>query len=448
MFAESSSDSDEADAMDPDDNDDQMLMTPQAAKSGNPFATTPGHSTGNWSNMFSPNNLPQSFMHIQRARLHKTRNSRKSSSSASGYSSIASPVCASPPNGRPEGYFARESVLRKSGSSGSRRESLSLFANELNISSGNESGEESGAMPQTPQVVRRAVTARRGNLLPKSRQFGRIKAELWEESAPIDSEFRREAEIIRQVRENDEERPSITAQSSPSLLPTVPGLEGPLEGVPEEGSESNMSLDSTSTRGIFAAFNLGAIRNSNGRGFWNEGDPSQTPPPSFPGAASSVFSEDVNMDSPSYMSTTSTSLPSQSATVGPEFNGPGGFVSRASTPQPYAPPSAADGLKKSNKRRRDDDLDVNSIKRRAVSPGVSVTNSPVLSQSPAQRDSSLWGAATKGARDQVGSNGVQGHGPRSNSGGSTSMTPSFGPKRVGLQGMTDTSDGLMKMSIE
>ena len=29
-----------------------------------------------------------------------------------------------------------------------------------------------------------------------------------------------------------------------------------------------------------------------------------------------------------------------------------------------------------------------------------------------------------------------------------SMTPTLGPKRVGLQGMTDTSDGLMKMSIE
>jgi hypothetical protein len=29
-----------------------------------------------------------------------------------------------------------------------------------------------------------------------------------------------------------------------------------------------------------------------------------------------------------------------------------------------------------------------------------------------------------------------------------SMTPTLGPKRVGLQGMTDTSDGFMKMSIE
>lgn len=268
---------------------------------------------------------------------------------------------------------------------------------------------------------------------------------MFEESAPIDSEFRREAEIIRQVRENDEERPSITAQSSPSLLPTVPGLEGPLEGVPEEESESNMSLDSTSTKGLFAAFNMGAIRNSNGRGFWNHDALAQTPPPSFPRAGSSAVSEDINMDSPA-TSSVSTSLQSQLPTAGPDSHT--GYLSRASTPQPLAPPSAADGLKKSNKRRRDDDLDVNSIKRRAVSPGVSVQNSPILSQSPAQRDSGLWGSAAKGGRDQMAGNGAHGHGPRSNSGGSMSMTPSLGPKRIGLQGMTDTSDGLMKMSIE
>jgi len=137
---------------------------------------------------------------------------------------------------------------------GSRRESLSLFANDLHISSGNDSGDEGGNLPQTPGVVRRVVT-RRDNLLPKSRQFGRIRAELFEEAAPVDSEFRREAEIIRQVRESDTdlERPSNTAQSSPNLLPTVPGLDGPLEGVPEEGSESNMSLDGSTSKGLFGA---------------------------------------------------------------------------------------------------------------------------------------------------------------------------------------------------
>ena len=147
--------------MDNDDNDDPMLMTPQAVKNP-PFGGPPaGNSPGMWSNMFSPGNIP-TFMSIQRARLRKGR-SRKSSSSASGHSSMASPGPTSPPNGKNEGYFARENAIRKA-SSGSRRESLSLFTNDLHISSGNDSGDEGIHMSQTPGVVRRAVT-RRGNLL-------------------------------------------------------------------------------------------------------------------------------------------------------------------------------------------------------------------------------------------------------------------------------------------
>lgn len=158
---DSSTSSDEGDPMDPDDNDDPMLMTPQAMKSSNmPFGgPAPGSSSSAWSNMFSPGGLP-TFMSIQRARLRKGR-SRKSSSSASGHSSMASPGPASPPNGKSEGYFTRDSLSRKSGS---RRESLSLFTNDLHISSGNDSGDEAVIMPQTPGVVRRPVT-RRGNLL-------------------------------------------------------------------------------------------------------------------------------------------------------------------------------------------------------------------------------------------------------------------------------------------
>ncbi len=264
---------------------------------------------------------------------------------------------------------------------------------------------------------------------PKSRQFGRIKAELFEESAPVDTEVRREAEIIRQVRESDADLgPSATAQSSPSLLPTVPGLDGPLEGVPEQGSEGNMSLDGSTTKGLFGAFgSLNTGRSSISGDFWNQ-RPAQTPPP--PRAESSTVSEDMSMDSPTIGPTTSM-----------EQNG---WISRASTPGAMNPPTAAEGLKKSNKRRRDDDFDQASIKRRAVSPGVSVHNSPIISQSPAQRD--LWGTNTKGSRET--SIGGQSTGERSNSGGSIVMTPTLGPKRIGLQGMTDTSDGLMKMSIE
>jgi hypothetical protein len=231
------------------------------------------------------------------------------------------------------------------------------------------------------------------------------------------------------VRESDEPslEPSLTAQSSPSLLPTVPGLEGALEGVPEEETESVMSLDGASTKGLFAAFGPPKAMNGKGLGFWQRDPPAQTPPPpTFPRAGSSAMSEDINMDSPSTHS---------------------GYMSRSSTPQPIAPLTAADGLKKSSKRRRDDDLVDYSIKRRAVSPGVSVHNSPVLSQSPANRDGTSWGSSAKQNREpSIG--GGHAAGERSNSGGSVSMTPSLGPKRIGLQGMTDTSDGLMKMSIE
>ncbi|KAF2200299.1 subunits of heterodimeric actin filament capping protein Capz [Delitschia confertaspora ATCC 74209] len=433
----SSTSSDEDDLMDPDDNDDPMLMTPQVkAKMGGSLTPNIG---GTASNMLSPSGIP-SFASITRARLRKGR-SRKSSSSASGHSSLASPGPGSPPN---TGLFAREVVMRKGGT---RRESLSMFTHDLNISSGNDSGDDSAAAnPTTPGVVRRPVV-RRGNLLPKSRQFGRIKAELQEESAPVDSEVRREAEIIRQVRESDPDLDRTTGQSSPTLLPTVPGLEGGLEGVPEEESESGMSIDGSMAKRISAAFNMSTGgRTLGGRGYWNQFDNQAhtPPPPSFPRAGSSAVS-DVSMDSPS-VSSASNSLPSNNAMAPAEhFNNPG-WYSRSSTPQPMAPVTAAEGLKKSNKRRRDDDLDINSIKRRAVSPSLSVQNSPILSQSPGQRDGILWGNAPRANRE--GSTGGHGPGERSNSAASLGATPAIGPKRIGLQGMTDTNDSLMKMTIK
>jgi hypothetical protein len=195
-----------------------------------------------------------------------------------------------------------------------------------------------------------------------------------------------------------------------------------------------MSQDGPTTRGLFGAFgSLHSGRNSIGSSFWGQRSVHTPPPPSFPRAESSAMSEDMSMDSPTIGAT------------GTDYNN-NGWASRASTPGAMQPPTAADALKKSNKRRRDDDLDEASIKRRAVSPSISVHNSPVISHSPAQRDGSLWGSSSKASRET--SISGQSHGERSNSGGSMSMTPTLGPKRIGLQGMTDTSDGLMKMSIE
>ncbi|KAI5798675.1 hypothetical protein FPQ18DRAFT_366071 [Pyronema domesticum] len=53
-----------------------------------------------------------------------------------------------------------------------------------------------------PDPIRRPVS-RRGSLLPKTKNFQRIKAALIEESAPVDLETKREAEITRQIREDD-----------------------------------------------------------------------------------------------------------------------------------------------------------------------------------------------------------------------------------------------------
>jgi hypothetical protein len=201
-----------------------------------------------------------------------------------------------------------------------------------------------------------------------------------------------------------------------------------------------MSLDGSTVKGLFGAF--GSLhttsRGSISSDFWNSRATQTPPPPSFPRAESSAVSEDMSMDSPTISSSHGPNGHDQS-------NGMG-WASRASTPGPMFPPTAAEGLKKSNKRRRDDDFDDTSIKRRAVSPGLSVHNSPIISQSPAQRDGSLWGSTTKAGRET--SISGQSNGERSNSGGSMSMTPTLGPKRVGLMGMENANDGLMKMSIE
>lgn len=167
MLESSSSDSDIDDPMEPDENEDIMISTPQAYKLNDASAATPfasstlGSKQAFWPNQNTPGH--QSFMSFHRARM-RHRRSRQSSSSASGHSSLASPIPQSPPNGRADvnGYFGREANLKRVAS---RRESLSIGTNELHISSGNDSGDEAGYSGfSTPGVVQRPVT-RRGNLL-------------------------------------------------------------------------------------------------------------------------------------------------------------------------------------------------------------------------------------------------------------------------------------------
>jgi len=117
------------------------------------------------------------------------------------------------------------------------------------------------------------------------------------------------------------------------------------------------------------------------------------------------------------------------------------------------------------KRRREDDFDIATIKRRAVSPGLSAQNSPVLtSHSPSQRDTGgSWGLPPdRRARgdtpslssdpsmssSQSQSQTQRGNGSMSLASGTSNGNLVSQGKKLGLQPMSDTNDGLMKMSIE
>ncbi|KAI9650551.1 hypothetical protein NHQ30_000568 [Ciborinia camelliae] len=428
MASESSgSSSDDDDLMDADDIDDSIITTPQIIKMTAPFGGNPNPSPGGaWSGQSPAIN---SLMNFQHARL---RNGKSRKGSRSG--SMANPTPKSPSAMRniETGYFGREMAVDNLHS---RRESISWAANQLHIS-GSESDdgalkstlENVDGMPSTPGkdgqrgVIRRAVT-RRGNMLPKTKGFARIRAALAEESAPVETEVRREAEVVRQTRESDMDlepsrHPSIsttdTTRSSPILCPTQDSL----EGIPED----DIMADSSSSQ-LSSSFKQQVIRNSKGKEFWESftDESSRTPPPpnSNPRGSSSGMSEDISLES--HLSTP-LHLHRSNSDSSP---------SRSSTPQTSEP------IRKiTHKRRRDDDLDPTSFKRRAVSPGMSVHNSPVM-QSPMQRDTAPWGARPS-------SNGEPGNGKSGLGNGGVWI----GGRRVGLQGMVDTNDGLMKMSIE
>jgi hypothetical protein len=234
--------------------------------------------------------------------------------------------------------------------------------------------------------------------------------------------------VIHQVREND---PTIPLATSPVMYASAASGENALESPPEEEmATEEKSADTTAGR-FSQSFSRHAEKHSAGLGFWhNFDDRYQTPPP-----------PPVPRDSSSGMSDENMETPPSSIGAGIEnvalknFEGSG---SRSSTPMPsYAAPTAADVVRKvNNKRRRDDDFDPASFKRRAVSPGMSVQSSPVLPQSPILSSEKSWGHPPPKANGH-------GHADRSNSTGSLN-----GTKRVGLQGMVETNDSLMNMSID
>ncbi|KAI9847458.1 MAG: hypothetical protein M1837_002359 [Sclerophora amabilis] len=463
----SSSGSDDEELMDADDGSDPIITTPQVYKisssdgpfnSTNPFAGVSGASPGgDWMGTYSP--AARTLMSFQRARLQK-RGSRKgsSSASASGSSSMASPSTSSPPVLKSietiNGYFPREA----SGKIGrSRRSSLSWNTKDLRLSPSAESDDggilrasndrvkegAASAPPVTPaaeekrDVVRRQVT-RRGNLLPKTKNFSRIQAALIEEHTPVDCEVRREAEVVRQVWESDVDLEPNNHAAHTEIADGSPS--SPKESMPPDSDGAH-------------SFNVQAQRNSGGKEFWDNFDGCRRtpPPPLFNQSSSSTVFDDSIMESPT-VCTQNTSLvytdqrnDDQTSQSFPMLSS---RSSRASTPQPPPPPSAAEITRKiNNKRRRDDDFDESSLKRRAVSPGMSVQNSPILAQSPAQKDG-WWGLHKPGREATPAATSTHNAGERASSGGSASSVSAGPTKRVGFQGMCDTNDGLMKMSIE
>lgn len=225
-------------------------------------------------------------------------------------------------------------------------------------------------------------------------------------------------------------QPTTTA-SSPNI---VPATAGPMDNLEPMSDDASMT-----SRRSSSVFTNQAIRNAGGPSFWNNFDGRlRTPPPAgLPRDTSSGVSDDISMDTP--ISSIQATTPQQN------FSKPSNSQeSLVSTAQP----TIFEIPRKGNKRMRDDDFDPHYFKRRAVSPGLSLQNSPVLPQSPLQRDSGWWGTP-KNNREILTPN-VSGSGERVSSNGSTSsMGGTPGPaKRVGLQGMTDTHDGLMNMSIE
>ena len=276
---------------------------------------------------------------------------------------------------------------------------------------------------------------------PTSKNFARIKAALQEEGAPVDTEVRREAEVIRQVRESDgdgdislqPQSQTTTTASSPSILAAAGQSDG-LEDIPEDVTMRSGSASRRSS----SAFSHQTSRNSAGLGFWNQFDDRRlkTPPPILvPRGSSSGVSDDVNMDTP--LSSIQSITPHQSSTKQ-------AYPSESAPSIPHHNSTLFDLPRKGTKRIRDDDFDPHYFKRRAVSPGMSLQNSPILPPSP---QGGWWSQITKPTRESPHAQVV---GERVSSGGSSSSTgaPSSTPKRIGLQGMTDTHDAIMKMNLD
>ncbi|KAI5285204.1 hypothetical protein KEM54_000750 [Ascosphaera aggregata] len=365
---------------------------------------------------------------------------------------------------------------------------------EVGMGSPSSIATNSNPEPGRPGVIRKAITRPR-NLMPKPKPFNRIRAQLLEENAPLDFDVKREAEVIRQVRESEpdpQRAPSLSTQNeslnraqdlNQQELP--PNATSHARSNPDcEERESSFcyssfsqDINSSISPGALAnpsAFSLsgnaeggttgggvdgggngpaGGLMTSMRSGTSESGSEImrspryETPPPPPSRHSSDVFME---TDTPPPLSVTpGVNVAAQpqpqphSQSQGQSQSAGATGLSNASTVNALgARTSSAAGLPLSNansnpnKRRRDDFMNFNTFKRRAVSPSVSVTSaqsSPKVA--PVNRPGSI---SSESGNASFGS----GNGNNSSTGSGTSL------KRVGLQGMKETNDGFMNMRID
>ncbi|CCU78504.1 hypothetical protein BGHDH14_bgh01437 [Blumeria hordei DH14] len=407
-----------------DDIDDSMLTTPQV-EVGEVVSSFPNEISGSfWPdelyNSRTSTNVPWNKFQNRKNWGHESNNiviSPPNKSSSTTQSSAGTNGCSSL-EGWTDSMTAKES-------------GLSLESNKV-YTSGSENGDKAPKCVENHEntsstsgregqrgVIRRPVT-RRGNMLVS---FARIRAALIEESTPVESEVRREAEVVRQTRESDL---GIGLQNSLATAPLsslTPNL-----NKPAQSSRNDGIMVSTLSHNL-EGFRERAVLKSRGKGFWEafQDESSHSSPllPSFPCASLSGINDDILLDSTSF--STASMLACQ--TTDHQSSSP----SRSATPQSRTGSTAAELTYRLNRKRmRDYDFDLIDIKRRAVSPSMSTHNSPII-QSPMQRDNIAWGSRPS-SKCGLNETGKQ-------SGNSV-------PKWVGFQGVMDTNDGLMKMSIE
>ena len=270
-----------------------------------------------------------------------------------------------------------------------------------------------------------------------------------------------------------EPRLPASALTSPNLIAAQDSMDD-VDAMMMDSNGSSSGNGQTTPGGVpsgipgSSSFKQQVLKNSKGKMFWDtfsesgQSSNGMRTPPNFGlprGSSSAMSIDDMSMDSPS---SKSESQPKQGPTpfaLPPPGNVPTTSSSSSTTLASTSFPGATNGVptaaeitrRINNKRRRDDDLDPMSFKRRAVSPGM---GSPIM-QSPMQRDLAPWGPGSSKPAS-VNGDGVRQQTDLHNGtivvGGATTPVhgrPSFSTgKRIGLQGMVDTNDGITRLSIE